>query len=179
MKSLLISLNTTYSGCKPCTFMSSFTHSLQVFLFLPFHLTPATSTFLQADTQSSTLLCAPDAQTTSICHVSPHPPHSIYPIDYKFTLHFLSFSDTPHIHLTIFHSVLSKLCRFSAFIAHVSVPYVNTLWTQALYILPYIWYDAPQAVRIRDNSLNLAQAHLTLALGASSTPPLAPSVSLK
>ena len=28
-----------------------------------------------------------------------------------------------------------------------------------------MWYDAPRAVRIGDNSLNLAQAHLTLALG--------------
>ena len=36
--------------------MSSFTHSFQVFLFLPLHLTLATSIFLQADTQSSTLL---------------------------------------------------------------------------------------------------------------------------
>ena len=63
--------------------------------------------------------------------------------------------DTLHIHLTIIRSVLSRLCRFSAFITHVSVPYVNTLWTQALYILPFMRYDAPRAVRIRDNSLNL------------------------
>ena len=56
MKSLHISLNTAHSGCNPSTSMSSFTHSLQVFLFLPLHLTPATSTFLQADTQSSTLV---------------------------------------------------------------------------------------------------------------------------
>ena len=41
----------------------------------------------------------------------------------------LSFRDTPHIYLTIIRSALSRLCRFSAFIAHVSVPYVNTLWT--------------------------------------------------
>ena len=56
MKSLHTSLNTAHSGCKPSTFMSSSTHSFQVFLFLPLHLAPATSTFLQADTQSSTLL---------------------------------------------------------------------------------------------------------------------------
>ena len=64
-------------------------------------------------------------------------------------------------------------------IAQVSVPYVNTLWTQALYIFLFMWYDAPLAVRIGDNSLNLAQANLTLALAASSTPPPAPSVSPK
>ena len=56
MISLHISLNTAHSGCKPSTSMSSSTHSHQVFLFQPLHLTPATSTFLQADTQSSTLL---------------------------------------------------------------------------------------------------------------------------
>ena len=62
---------------------------------------------------------------------------------YKSTLRFLSFSDTPHIHLTIIRSVLSRLCRFAFFIARVSVPYVNTLWTQALYIFPFMWYDVP------------------------------------
>ena len=40
LKSLHISLNTAHLGCKPSTFMSSFTHSLQVFLFLPLHLPP-------------------------------------------------------------------------------------------------------------------------------------------
>ena len=48
-----------------------------------------------------------------------------------------------------------------------------------LYIFPFMWYDAPRAVRIGDNSLNSAQAHLTLTLAASSTPPPAPSVSPK
>ena len=63
--------------------------------------------------------------------------------------------------------------------ADVSVSYVNTLWTQALYIFPFMQYDAPRAVRIGDNSLNLAQAHFILALAASSTHPSAPSVSPK
>ena len=56
MRLLHISLNTTYSECKPSSSISFFTHSLQVFLPLPAHLTPATTTFLQADTQSSPLL---------------------------------------------------------------------------------------------------------------------------
>ena len=38
--------------------MSSSTYSLQVFLFLTLHLAPATSTFLQAVTLSSILLCS-------------------------------------------------------------------------------------------------------------------------
>ena len=49
MKSLHISLNTTHSGCKLSSSISSLTHSLQVFLPLLAHLTPATITFLQAD----------------------------------------------------------------------------------------------------------------------------------
>ena len=56
MESLHISLKTTHLGRKPSTFISSSTHTFQVFLFLPLHLTPATSPFLQVDTQSSTLL---------------------------------------------------------------------------------------------------------------------------
>ena len=56
MRPLHTSLNTIHSECKPSSSISSFTHSLQVFLPLPTHLTPATTTFLQADTQSSPLL---------------------------------------------------------------------------------------------------------------------------
>ena len=43
---------------KPSHFMSSVTHSLQVFLPIQTLYTPATSTFLQADAQSSPLLCS-------------------------------------------------------------------------------------------------------------------------
>ena len=75
MRSLHISLNTTHSGCKPSSSISSFTHSFQVFLPLPAHLTPAATTFLQADTQSSPLLRS-TCQTTSIYHASPPQPHS-------------------------------------------------------------------------------------------------------
>ena len=64
---------------------------------------------------------------------------------------FLSFSDmlhNVHIHLTIICSVISKLFRFAFFIAQVSIPYVNALWTQALYIFPFKRYDALWAIRI-------------------------------
>ena len=65
MKSLHTSvIHGAHSGCKPSTFMSSFTHSPS----FPAP-TPHPSTFLQVDTQSCN---APDAQTTSICHTSPH-----------------------------------------------------------------------------------------------------------
>ena len=57
---------------------------------------------------------------------------------------------------------------------HSYAPHARTLC-----ILLFMRYDAPLAVKIGDNSLNFAQAHLTLALAASSTPPPAPSVSPK
>ena len=107
---------------------------------------------------------APDAQTNSHCQSLPCLTTSatlcIPKRLFKSTLHFLSLSDTPHIHLAIIRSVFSRLCRFSVSIAQVLVPCVNTLWTQAMYIFPFMWCDAPQAVRIGENSLN-TQAHLT------------------
>src|SRR6476469_1023043 len=50
----------------------------------------------------------------------------------KSTLLFLAFNDTPHIHLTIIISVLSNRCMSSLFIAHVSLPYINTFCTHTL-----------------------------------------------
>ena len=107
-------------------------------------------------TPNHLLSYVPHAQTTSIYHASPLLPRSKHPKDYKTSLHFLSFRDTPHIHLAIMRSALSRLSRFSVFIAHVSIPYVNTLWTQALKIFPFMRCDAPRDVRMSDSSLNLA-----------------------
>ena len=73
MRPLHISLNTAHSWCKPNSSISSFTHSLQVFLPLPAHLISATTTFLQGDsvTPNHTHSYVPHAQTTSIYHASP------------------------------------------------------------------------------------------------------------
>ena len=131
------------------------------------HISPLPPPHSYRPTPNNLHSYAPHAQTTSIYHrLTTSAMLSSPKRLYKSTLRFLSFRDTPHIHLTIIHSVLSRLCRFASFIAQVSVPYVNTLWTQALYIFPFMRYDAPRAARIGDNSLNLAQAHLTLALAA-------------
>ena len=102
---------------------SSFTHSLQAFLLLPILFSPTTSTFLP-DTQSSlsalTFLLPKPSQSTMPHHLS----HTLNTqTTVQTSLRFLSFRDTPHIHLTIIRSALSRLCRFSAFIAHVSVSY--------------------------------------------------------
>ena len=98
--------------------MSSLTHCSHVFLLRPRPLVPSTTNPLQADTQSSTLLrsrCPNHLNlprlTTSATQLIPRRLH-------KSSLRFLSFKDTPHIHLTIIRSVLSRLLRSSAFIAH-------------------------------------------------------------
>ena len=139
MKSLYISLNTAHSAtsqapsCHHSYILSKSSCSYPYTSPLPppnfYMLTPNHPHFY-----------APDAQTISIYYASLHLPLSVYPKDYKFTLRFLSFNDTPHIHLTIIRPILSRLRRFSSLIAQVSVPYN---WTQALYIFPFIWYDAP------------------------------------
>ena len=145
--------------------MSSFifTHSLQVFLFLLLHLSPATSIFLQADTQSSIFLHSRCPYYLNLPHLTTAATLCIPTRLYKSTLRFLSFRDTA-VYTSISPSSAPSspdyLCRFSASIAHVSVPYVNTLLTQALYIFSFMWYDVPRAVRIGDNSLNLAQAYM-------------------
>ena len=122
----------------------------KVFLPLSTHLAPATTTFLQADTQSSLFLCSTCPNHFNLSCLTTSATLSTPKRLYKSTLRFLSFSDTPHIHLTIIRSILSRLCRFAFFIAQVSVPYVNTLWTQAVYIFPFMPYDAPRVVRIGD-----------------------------
>ena len=89
--------------------MSFFTHSPQV--FLPLHFTTATSTFLQADTQSSTLL-----RFRCLNHLNlPH--HTSHTLNTQKTVQILAFylSTTLHIHIVITHFTLSRLCRFSAF----------------------------------------------------------------
>ena len=85
----------------------------------------------------------PHAQTTSTPQsTTPHHlSHALNPKRlYKSTLRFLSFSDTPHIQLTIIRYVLSRLCRFAFFIAQVSVLYVYTLDTSLVYLSLYaVW----------------------------------------
>src|SRR5664279_4444583 len=93
------------------------------------------------------------------------------------SLDFPSLCVTPHIHLIIILSALSSRCMSSAFIAHVSVPYIITHWTHALYSFPFTFRDAPLDIKIADSSRNLLQAHCTLALDASSAPPPAPIIS--
>ena len=125
MKPLHISLNTAHSGCKPSAFISSFIHSYKVFFLYP-HISPLPPPHFYMLIPNHPNSYVPHAKTTSIYPALP--PHQCSRL-YKSTLRFLSFSDTLHIHLTIIHSVLSRLFRFAFFIAQVSVPDVSALWT--------------------------------------------------
>ena len=120
-----------------------------VFLTLLLHVTPVSSIFLHAGTKSSTLSRS-DAQITLICNASPNPPHSEYQQDSTNpNVAFPSSNDNPYyIHISIIRSTLSRLSRFSAFIAHVSVPYPNPVRTQYQWF--YHWYNALHALRMGD-----------------------------
>ena len=133
------SLNTAHSECKPNTFMSSSTHSFQVFLFLPLHLTPATSIFLQADTQSSTLLRSRCPNHLNLLRLTTSSTLCTPKRLYKSTLRFLSISYTPHIHFTIIRSILSGLGRFS-FFRHPGFSPIcqHTLDTYPVYLSLYV-----------------------------------------
>src|SRR5437867_3615363 len=108
------------------------------------------------------------------------------------TIHTLDTQPTPEIftfssvlqghsrhHLTILFSVLTSLCISTAFVGQVSLPYTSTLCTHALYIFPFNLKEAPLTVNNILRSLDFPQAHLTLALDASSAPPPFPITSPK
>ena len=72
--------------------------------------------------------------------------------------------DTPHIHLTD-HPFRPTPDFAQIYFFHCPgfrCPYVNNSGHKPCISFPLIRYDAPPAVRIGDNSLNLAQVHLTL-----------------
>jgi len=76
---------------------------------------------------------------------------------------FLLFKWKPHIHLTIFRSVLSNIAISSTFIAQVLLAYPKILGIQALYTFLFTLreiLDSSTGAR----SLNFAQAQCTLAL---------------
>ena len=106
----------------------------------PLYLALATSTFLQADTQSSTLLRSRCTNHLSL-HAAPHPPHSVYLNDCTnshCTFYILQRHSTHP--LTIIHSIqamqilsLQRPC-FSPICTH-------TLHSSSVYIFPFMWYD--------------------------------------
>ena len=95
-----------------------------------------TTTFLQADTQSPSFLRSTCPNHLNLPRLTTSSTLCAPKRLYKSTLRFLSFSDTPHIHLIIIRSVLSRFCRFAFFIAQVSVPYVLSRPLRGKYLSP-------------------------------------------
>ena len=132
-------LHAAHSGYKPSTYMSSFTHSPSLPAPTLFSLT--TSTFLQADTRSSPLLrskCPNHLNLPCQYHLS----HTLNTLKTdQFDLTSLPILQRHHTSISPSYALLSPglSMHISAFIAHDSVPYVNTLWTYALKLVPFMW----------------------------------------
>src|SRR6266536_1190 len=135
--------------------MSSTTHSCHVFLPLPLPFSPSTAISLHAATQSSLFLRSTCPNHLNLPRRTTSNTHSIPNRLNNSSFVFLSFNVTPHIHLTIILSAFSNLRTSSTFIAHVSLPYTITRCTNALYIFPFSFREAPLKVRIGKSSLNL------------------------
>src|SRR3989442_4939320 len=159
--------------------MSSFTHFIHVFLFPPFPTPPTTSKRRHSETQSSAPLRSTCPNHLSLPRLTTLSTLSIPKPFLRSLVLLLSFSVTPDIHLTMLFSFLTSLCISSFFIGQVSLPYTSTLCTHVLYIFPFTLNEAPLAVDNILRSLNFPQAHLTLALDASSAPPPFPITSPK
>src|SRR5437867_2933650 len=157
-----------------------FIHTLHPCLPTPPFLTPPpTSKCLHLETQSSASLRSTCPYHLSLPRLTTLSTLSIPNPRLRSSLFLLSFRVTPDIHLTILFSVLTSLCISTAFIGQVSLQYTSTLCTHALYILPFNLKEAPLTVNNILRSLNFPQAHLTLALDASSAPPPFPITSPK
>src|SRR3989441_12732173 len=159
--------------------MSSFTHSIHVFLDLPFLTPPTTTKFLHLEIQSPASLRSTCPNHLSLPRLTTLSIPTIPSLLLSSSLDLLSFRVTPDIHLTMLFSVLTSICISSTFIGQVSLPYTSTLCTHALYIFPFTLNEAPLTVNNLLRSLNFSQAHLTLALDASSAPPPFPITSPK
>src|SRR5437899_12636099 len=112
--------------------MSSFTHSIHVFLGLPFLTPPTSSKFLHLETQSPASLRSTCPNHLSLPRLTTLSTPSIPSPCLSSSLGILSFRVTPDIHLTMLFSVLTSLCISSTFIGQVSLPHtapsVHTLY---------------------------------------------------
>src|SRR3989442_2862257 len=138
--------------------MSSFTHSIHVFLCLLFLTLPTTSKFLHLETQSPAFLRSTCTNHLSLPRLTTLSTPTIPSPLLSSSLDLLFFRVTPDIHLIMLFSVLTSLCISSTFIDQVSLPYTSTLCTHALYIFPFIFNEAPLAVNNLLRSLNFPQA---------------------
>src|SRR5437867_4268423 len=116
--------------------MSFFTHSIHVFLGLPFLTLPTTTKFLRLETQSPASLRSTCPTHLSLPRLTTLSTPTIPSLLLSSSLDLLSFRVTPDIHLTMLLSVLTSICISSTFIGQVSLPYTSYC-THALYIFPF------------------------------------------
>src|SRR3989441_12137485 len=141
--------------------MSFVTHSIHVFLLLPFLTPPTTSKFLQLETQSSASLHSTCPNHLSLPCLTTLSTPTIPSPCLSSSLDLLYFRVTPDIHLTMLFSVLTSLCISSFFIGKVSLPYTSTLCTHALYIFPFTFNEAPLDYAMNENYFLLINDSLT------------------
>ena len=127
----------------PIAFMFLLTQLLLVFLRAPLPTTPVTFVLEHFFTQSFSSFRSTCPNHFNLALWILFSTHSMPKWLKSSSLCFLSFKDTPHILRTIILSTLSNLARSSAFIAQMSLPYTNTLWTQASYIFPFSFKETP------------------------------------
>src|SRR5580693_8034065 len=122
---------------RPRSLMSFATHSNHFFFPLPTPLAPSTTKSLHLDTQSSPLFRSTLPNQLNLHRLIRSHMHTIPMQSSNSSDDLRSFRDTPHIHLTIILSVLIIRCTSPTFKAQVSLPYTNTLCTQAEYSFPF------------------------------------------
>ena len=115
-------LSCAHSALRPTERKSCLTHSSHVFLLLPLPFGPATTKFLQADTQSSLFFRSRCPNHRRRPHLTTSATRSTPKRLFKSSLDILFLRLTPHIHLTIIRSVLSRRCLSSDFTGQVLLP---------------------------------------------------------
>ena len=148
---------------------SSRTTSFQVLFGLPLGLEPSTSYSMHFFTQSSSSFRSTYQRSLFCCNINAM--SSTPSLSLSSLLGSLSFSLTPHIHLTIVISACWSATTFSFLTGQVSLPCNMLLRTQLLYNLPVIIKDMSLLVSSGTNCLNSFQPILILAFTAASASP--------
>ena len=124
-----------------CAWQSSFTTSLQVLFGLPLGLGPSTSYSKHFFTQSLSSFRRTCPYQCSLFSCNTNAMSSTPSLSLSSLLGSLSFSLTPHIHLTILISARWRTTTFSFLTGQVSLPCNMLLLTQLLYNLYYARLD--------------------------------------
>ena len=135
-------------------------------LVFPLVLNPSYSMHFFTQSSSSFRSACPYQRSLFCCNINAM--SSTPSLSLSSLLASLSFSLTPHIHLTIVISACWSATTFSFLTGQVSLPCNMLLRTQLLYNLPLIIKDASLLVSSGTNCLNSFQPILILAFTAAS-----------